>query len=65
MLIRASRLAEEAGWSPDTVYELAAREDDPLPVRYLPGRTRGGVVVESEFLEWMERNSVMYSERRP
>lgn len=63
MLITVKTLAEEAGWAVETVYEFAARKSDPLPVRYLPGRKRRGVVIEGEFREWMERNSTLYSER--
>lgn len=63
MVMKVSELCGEAGWDNHTVYELAARESDPFPVRYLPGKVRGGFVLASEFEEWVRRNAPQYRER--
>ena len=55
-------LAKQWHKRPKALYDLALREDDPLPVRYLPGDRYGGVLV-SEFEEWLRRNSVLANER--
>ena len=41
---------------------LARRAEDPLPVRYLKGKTRYGFVVVPELMEWLERNSEVRSD---
>ena len=56
-------LARQWHKSTDTLYALAAREDDPLPVRYLPGDRYGGVLV-SEFESWLRRNTRLFKERK-
>ena len=56
-------LARQWHKSADTLYALAAREDDPLPVRYLPGDRYGGVLV-SEFETWLRRNTRLFRERK-
>ena len=45
------------------LYEWAAREVDPMPVRYVDGERYGSVLV-SEFEAWFKRNTGLYSERR-
>ena len=55
-------LAREWHKSTDTLYALAAREDDPLPVRYLEGDRYGGVLV-NEFESWLKRNTKLFNER--
>lgn len=57
------KLAEEGGVSADRLYELARREHDPLPVRYVCGG-RYGQVLASEFEEWVLRNSTLMRDRR-
>lgn len=57
------KLAEEAGKDSCRLYALARRKADPLPLRYLPGDERGGVVLESELAEWVQRNCELYAER--
>ena len=56
-------LCEEMSVDPHTIYMLAARRDDPLPLRYLPGKQRNGCVLESEMGEWFVRNGMQYQER--
>lgn len=56
-------LCDEMAVDPHTIYRLASRADDPLPLRYLPGQQRSGVVLEREMDEWFERNSVHYQDR--
>lgn len=55
-------LAREWHKSTDTLYRLAAREEDPLPVRYLEGDRYGGVLV-SEFESWLKRNTNLFNEK--
>ena len=64
MLITVQRLCEEAQLDKHTVYRLAARKDDPLPLRYLKGTKKYGRVLVSEFDDWWLRNSVQYQERK-
>lgn len=45
-------------------YELANRDEDPLPLRSLPGTLRGSVVERMEFKAWVLRNSVPWNKRR-
>lgn len=42
-------LAHELKWSPKTIYQLA--RTDRLPIRYAPGKERGGVIIKDEFDE--------------
>ena len=56
-------LAREWHKSTDTIYALAARENDPLPVRYMDGDRYGGVLV-SEFEAWLRRNTRLFRERK-
>lgn len=63
MITKVPALCRECGWDRHYLYELAAREEDPLPVRYLPGKVRGGFVLRSEFEEWIRRNAPQYRER--
>lgn len=56
-------LAREGHLSADTLYELAKREDDPFPLRYLPG-CRYGQVSVSEAEEWFRRNGTLMRDRR-
>ena len=56
-------LAREWHKSTDSLYALAARENDPLPVRYMDGDRYGGVLV-GEFEAWLKRNTRLFNERR-
>jgi len=55
-------LAKQWHKKPQTLYALAKRESDPLPIRYLDGDRYGGVLV-SEFEEWLRRNTKLLNER--
>lgn len=55
-------LAKEGHVSADKLYELARREHDPFPVRYIGG-SRYGQVLVSEADEWVRRNGVLMNER--
>ena len=63
VMITVAALAEQMGKDVHTLYEWAARRDDPLPLRYMRGQTRSGAILVSEFDEWWHRNSVQYMER--
>lgn len=56
-------MAKEGHMSPDRLYELANRKDDPFPLRYLDGDRYGRVLV-SEADEWFRRNGRLANERR-
>ncbi len=57
-------LAREGHVSADRLYELARREVDPLPLRYIGGGTRYGQILVSELEDWVKRNGCFYNERR-
>ena len=54
--ITVQDLAKEGHMGPDSIYQLARREEDPLPLRYLPGDRYGRILV-SEFESWWKRNA--------
>lgn len=60
--ITTTALAEQLGTRNDKLMALARRAEDPLPVRYLKGKTRYGFVVVPELMEWLERNSEVRSD---
>lgn len=64
LAVRFDDLADQMGTRYDRLLEYARREDDPLPVRLMPGRSRGGFVLPSEFDEWVRRNCPLYRDRR-
>ena len=57
-----SRLAEEMEMSPNTLYALARRDDDPLPLRTLKGMKRSSALVVDDWLAWYERNTDLFKE---
>lgn len=57
-----AELAREGHVSKERLYELARKEHDPLPLRYLDGNARYGQVLVDEFTEWAKRNSVLYAD---
>lgn len=63
VFITVPKMCEEMNMDLHTAYELAARRDDPLPLRYLKGGLRNGRILEDELREWWLRNSVHYQER--
>lgn len=62
LLINVPDLAKQWHKRKETIYEMAKRESDPLPLRYLDG-DRYGAVLESEFSEWFVRNTKLANER--
>lgn len=62
-IYNVKRLAAETGWDIHTIYGYAGRDEDPLPLRYVEGRKRRGIIKEESFWEWFDRNSVAYAER--
>ena len=63
VMITVPDLAEQMGKDPGTVYGWAARDEDPLPLRYEKGTRRCGCIAVDEFSEWWRRNSVHYKEK--
>lgn len=63
VLMSVNDVQRQTGWSKPRIYDFAARHDDPLPLRYVDGTERGGVVVVAELMAWLDRNSSMYAER--
>ena len=45
------------------LYELAERDDDPLPLRTFPGAKRGSIADRRELRDWVLRNTVLVRER--
>ena len=52
VMITVSELAEQMGKSVNTLYDLAKRDYDPLPLRYLAGEVKNGAILVSELEEW-------------
>ena len=57
-----SQLSQEMGIKTSTLYELARREEDPLPLRTLKGFKRTSCIAVEEWLSWWERNSDLFKE---
>lgn len=45
--------------SANRVYELASRDDDPMPFRRLVGARRGMFVSRAELVPWVMRNTML------
>lgn len=45
--------------SPDTVKELANRDDDPLPMRIFPDKQRGAFIHKDDLREWISRSTIL------
>lgn len=58
------KLAECWGTNLSTIHEYSRRAADPLPVRYIDGKKRGGIVIVDEASDWLRRNSTSYQERK-
>lgn len=58
-----TEVARQLGTRADRLTEFCRREEDTLPVRYMPGRRQGGFVIVSELNDWIERNTVLWKER--
>lgn len=63
VLLSTKEVASQLGTNPTTVQQYAAREEDPLPLRYIKGKRNGGFVVVGEFVEWLGRNTCLYRDR--
>lgn len=61
--LQTREIAEQLGTNHATVLEYARRTDDPLPLRYIKGKRKGGFVIVTEFEDWLKRNSCSYAER--
>ena len=48
----------------ERVRELATREEDPLPFRCFPERSRGMFILRIEFSKWVLRNTISATDRR-
>lgn len=46
------------------LYELAGRENDPLPLRTFLGAKRGSFCDRRELRDWVLRNTVLVHERK-
>ena len=62
VMVTVSDLAEQMHMSTDTLYELARREEDPMPLRTIRGMKRSSSMLVSELEEWYVRNSDMFKE---
>ena len=62
VMVTVSQLAEEMGMKKSTLYGLARRENDPLPLRTLHGFKRSSVILVSDLEEWLVRNSDFFKE---
>lgn len=60
--LKLREAATQMGYGRDTLYALAAREDDPLPLRSIKGM-RNGFLIVPEFDEWLKRNTELYKGR--
>lgn len=61
--VTVPQLAAQMGTKPSKLHDLAARADDPLPIRYVCGKERSGFVRVTELDEWLARNTCLYMER--
>lgn len=60
--VTVSDLAEQMGVKTSTLYALARRDDDPLPLRTLNGFKRSSSMLVEEWEEWFQRNSELFRE---
>lgn len=61
--VTVRQLAAMWGTNTSHILSYAKRLRDPLPVRYIAGKTRGGFISTRELEEWVARNTVLHSER--
>lgn len=62
VMVTVADLAAQMHVQPYRLYQLAKREDDPLPLRTMRGMKRSSAVVVSEWLDWWERNTTEFKE---
>lgn len=61
--LTVKQLAEMWGTNVTTILSYAKRRTDPLPIRYIEGKTRGGFLSTAEVEAWVARNTVLHDER--
>ena len=47
------------------VEELSKRDEDPLPLRMVAGRTKGKFAMRDELMEWAYRNCPLVADEKP
>ena len=62
VMVTVGDLADQMHVKPSTLYELARRESDPMPLRTLHGFKRSSSMLVSEWESWFERNSDLFKE---
>lgn len=50
-------LSKAFGIDPENLRQLGRRDEDPLPIRLLPGKRVGQFVVTEELVEWIKGNA--------
>jgi len=63
-LLTVKEVAEELGVNESRVHELAKKERNPLPLGVIKGDQRGGKIAVDTFLDWWDRASVPYVDRK-
>lgn len=63
--VTTRQLAEMWGTKVETLRTYARRAQDPLPIRYIDGRVRGGFLAVAELEPWVERNTHILGEQEP
>lgn len=58
-----SEVALQMGTRDDKLLPYIRRSEDPMPVRYLPGKRRYGFVIVAELNDWLARNALGWAER--
>ncbi len=64
VVLSTKEVAAQLGTNQSEVLKLARRSEDPLPLRYLKGKARGGFTLVDELTAWLIRNTCMYTERK-
>ncbi len=58
-----SEVALQMGTRDDNLLPYIRRAEDPMPVRWLAGKSRYGFVIVAELNAWLERNTVGWAGR--
>ena len=62
VMVTVGDLADQMHVKASTLYELARRDDDPLPLRTLKGMKRSSAMLVEEWMEWYVRNTDLFKE---
>ena len=62
VMVTVADLAKQMHIDKHKFYELARRDDDPLPLRTMDGMRRSSCMRVDEWLAWFERNSKLFRE---